>query len=265
MPVECSVEIRAIGQERFHTLDIMLMGIAFELQNTLGNLCDEQIYQSEFSHRCNDLGIHCQREVEVRVIRGSFVKSYFLDLLIDHGLIYEFKTVQALAPIHHSQLINYLLLTGTCHGKLVNFRPKSVESRFVSTRMNRDDRMSYRLAEATWRCNPESTRLKAALAELLADWGAFLDINLYREALLHLMDGPECGVFPVPIQIGNRAVGHQNMCMLNPEQAWHLSAVRINQCVHEIQIRRILQHTPLTSIHWINLNHRDITLKTLQK
>jgi GxxExxY protein len=235
------------------------------LQNSLGKLCDERIYQSEFAHRCDKLRIPCQREVEVRAIHGSFVKSYFLDVLIDQGAIYELKTVQALAPNHQAQLLNYLMLTGTHDGKLINFRAKSVESRFVSTSMNRDDRMSYRLSDSTWCSNQESERLKSTLVELLADWGAFLDMNLYREALRHLLEGPESGQFPVAIQIGDRAAGFQNMCLLNREQAWHLSAIRINLATHETQIRRLLQHTALTSIHWINLNHREITLKTIQK
>jgi GxxExxY protein len=265
MPVEIPVEIQTIGQRRFHELDTALMGIAFELQNSLGNLCDERIYQSELAYRCDKVGIQCHREVEVRVFHRSFVKSYFLDLLVELGVIYEFKTVRALAPSHHSQLLNYLLLTATHHGKLVNFRTKSVESQFVSTNLSHDERKSYHLSDSNWHETDESFRLKATLIDLLADWGAFLDINLYRDALLHLLNGPESGLFPVAIQLQGRTAGFQNMCLLNSEQAWHLSALKTHLQAHENQIRRLLHHTHLTSIHWINLNHREITLKSLQK
>ena len=125
--------------------------------------------------------------------------------------------------------------------------------------------MSCHLSDSNWHGNNESDRLKASLLGLLADWGAFLDLNLYREALLHLLDGPESGLIPIPIQIEDKTMGIQKMCLLSPEQAWHISAVRTNQRAHENQIRRLFQHTSLTFIHWINLNHREITLKSFKK
>jgi GxxExxY protein len=265
MPVECSVEIQSINQEQFHALDRTLMGIAFELQNSVGKLCDEQIYQNELGHRCIEAGIRSQREVEVRVMHGTFAKSYFLDLLVEQGAIYELKAVKALAQAHQSQLINYLLLTGCHHGKLVNFRSKSVESSFVSTQLTRDNRMRYHLSDHDWHHDPDSDRLRNTFTDLLADWGAFLDFTLYREALLHLLNGPDSGLLPVAIRFHERSAGIQNMCLLNPETAWHLSAIKTSLQTHETQIRRLLSYTELKAIHWINLNQSEVILKSLIK
>ena len=55
------------------------------------------------------------------------------------------KTVTALNDSHKQQLINYLLLTGIKHGKLINFRPASVEYSFVSTTLTNEDRYNYSL------------------------------------------------------------------------------------------------------------------------
>jgi hypothetical protein len=148
----------------------------------------------------------------------------------------------------------------------VNFRPGSVESRFVSTRLRRQDRMAFRLADGEWQGDDKtSQRLREILCALLADWGVFLDVNLYREALLYFLDGPEVGVQPVDIEVAGRIVGAQKMCMLNAGTAWHLSSVRQHLMSYQTHLVRLLSHTRLDRIHWINLDQRAVTLKTLNK
>jgi GxxExxY protein len=38
--------------------------------------------------------------------------GYRLDLVVEQPIIIEIKAIEALAPIHHAQLINYLKLSG---------------------------------------------------------------------------------------------------------------------------------------------------------
>jgi len=265
MPVEFSIEMFAAGQEEFHALDRRLMRHAFGLYNSLGRFCDEPIYQNELARRCGEDGIKCHREVEIRVSHQDFTKSYYLDLLVEHCAIYELKAVDCLIPPHQNQLINYLLLTQIHHGKLLNFRSKSVESRFVSTTLDRKDRLNFHLNETEWKECSESMRLKKTLISLLEDWGAYLDMNLYRDALLHLTSGPEGGLQSVSIEVLGRSIGSQKMCLLNAECAWHLSTIKNSLATHEKHILRLMQHTRLQSIYWINLNQGQVTLKTLQK
>ena len=44
-----------------------------------------------------------------------------VDMLVDEALVVELKTVRALAPIHHAQLLSYLRLSGHRIGLLLNF------------------------------------------------------------------------------------------------------------------------------------------------
>jgi GxxExxY protein len=266
MPVECEVEISSTGQERFHDVDKVLMRHAFDMHNTMGRFFDERIYQDELANRCCECGVEAHREVLVRVGYRDFSKDYYLDLLVERGMIYELKATQSLGSAHQNQLINYLLLTGINHGKLVNFRSASVESRFVSTRLNREERMTFKLDETCWQPDAnDCQRLRDVLFEILQDWGAFLDVNLYREALMHFLAGSDTGIQAVNIEVNGRIVGSQKMCLLNPETAWHLSAARVHLQSYETHITRLLRHTQLRKIHWINFNQRSITLKTLQK
>ena len=266
MPIDYGIEILPVDQDRFHAVDKILMRHAFDMHNTMGRFFDERIYQEELAQRCRDSDIEVHREVEIRVSHGDFLKSYFIDHLIERGMIYELKTADSLNANHQKQLIHYLLLSGLNHGKLVNFRPGSVESRYVSTRLERNDRMNFRLeAKLLHDDDDQSARLKDTLRELVGDWGAFLEANLYREALLHFLRDPEAGIQPVDIQIGDRIIGSQKMCLLNPTTAWHLSAMRRHLPSYETHIVRLLSHTRLKRIHWINFDHHLITFKTLKK
>jgi GxxExxY protein len=266
MPIECDVVFSPLEQERFHAVDKVMMGHAFDMHNAMGRFFDERIYHEELMNRCGKSGIEAQRVVEIMVSHLDFHKKYYLDLLVERGTIYELKTAESLSPPHQNQLINYLLLTDINHGKLVNFRAGSVESRFVSTRLNRKDRMTFKIDGTNWKANSDDClQLKAVLNALLEDWGAFLEMSLYREALIHFLGGPNSDSQAVNIEVNGRIVGSQKMSLLNPETAWHLSAVRVNMQSYETHIARLLRHTRLSRIHWININQRSITLKTLIK
>ena len=264
MPVECAAVPVPMGQEEFHEIDRIVMGQVFAMHNSMGRFLDERIYQDELAHRCANLGLEAMREVEVRVKHGDFQKSYFLDLLIGGGCLYELKTAASLVPRHDRQVIHYLLLTGLHHDKLVNLRPPSVESRFISTRLTRKDRESWTLDDRGWEpCGETGVSFRRLLFGLLDDLGLFLDAILYKEALVHLTQASGGGIRSVPVVAGKRVAGSPNLCLLNPECAWHLSANRENLDSYEIHLARLLRNTPLHAMHWINLNHRHVTIKTL--
>ncbi len=266
MPIESSIDFTPVEQDRFHAVDREVMRHAFDIHNTLGRFCDERIYQEELAQRCRESNFEVHREVRLHVLHQDFRKSYYLDMLVRRGVIYEMKAAATLNKSHQKQLINYLLLAHLNHGKLVNLRPESVESRFVSTSLSRKDRSLFQLSDSKWQDDDEpSRRLRDTLCALLDDWGAFLDVSLYREAMLHLMNGPESGIHSVDIEVEGRTVGTQKMCLLTPNTAWHLSAIRQHLRSYETHIVRMFNHTPLEKMHWINIDQRTVAFKTLRK
>jgi GxxExxY protein len=44
-----------------------------------------------------------------------------MDLLVENLVIVEVKSVDAVAPVHHAQIISYLKLSGKSIGLLINF------------------------------------------------------------------------------------------------------------------------------------------------
>ena len=265
MPIKCNINIEPVGQDQFHLVDKIVMRHAFDIHNTIGSFCDEHIYQTELCKRCRD-SFDVHSEVLIRILHQGFSKAYFIDMLVDNSIIYELKATSHIHSNHQKQLINYLMLTGTQHGKLINFRSSSVESSFVSTGLNKELRHVFQLIDNEWQGNDKgSQQLRDTLYSLLEDWGAFLDITLYTEALIYFNHESEAGVKPVDISINDQTVGIQSMNMIDSKTAWHLSAVRDNKNFYETHIGRLLKHTSLNRIHWINFEHHKIILKTITK
>ena len=147
MPISCSHSIRRLSQREFGDIAYEVMGHVFAVHNELGRFFDEEIYQSEIARRL----ANAITEVPIKVSFGDFQKSFYLDLLVDGGAIFELKAVDNLVPRHLAQLLNYLLLTDSCHGKIINMHNEEVEHQFVNTSLTRADRVSFSVRDDGWR------------------------------------------------------------------------------------------------------------------
>lgn len=267
MPIEVSTEIKVYDQEEFHALDRRVMGVVFDVHNDFGRLLDEYLYKTEIAARCIAIGLHpAEREVRVRVSNDSFAKDYFLDLLFCHGFMLETKAVERLADAHRGQALNYLLMAGMKHGRLVNLRPERVEHEFVSTTLTPEERRRFSIVEKDWdETNGPSRRLKLKTIELIEDWGAFLDVNLYREALVHFLGGAGSVCQAVEVFSGPRLLGTQNFNLLDAETAFAVTAKKEGVGAIRDHLDRLLHHTALNGIQWINLNRHYVEFTTLSK
>lgn len=266
MPIEIRSEVRSLSQQEFHELNHRVLGIIFGIHNEFGRFLDEQLFKTEIAARCNHVGISAQPEVRIRVIHETFHKDYSVDLLFSNGLPLEAKTTETLAPAHRAQGLNYVMLLGVQHGTLVNLRPERVQHEFVSTHLTPEKRHHFEIVDKTWQAlDEQSAWLKEKMIGLLRDWGAFLEIGLYRDATTHFLGGAERVMKPVPIYSGKRFLGRQKMHLLNDESAFAITAVAGNQAHIERHHMRLLQHTPLKCVQWIYLNHHQIEFSTLSK
>jgi GxxExxY protein len=265
MPIAVPAGVRTIEEEAFHEIDYQVMGLAFNMRNELGRLWDENIYQNELAFRCQQAGLPgVSTEVPIHVSFRTFTKTYCMDLLVAGGAMFELKTTSALTERHWTQAIQYLLLAGLSHGALVNLRPASVQHRFVSTRLTPEKRRAYTVDDAQWQdSDAESLWLKQFVLDLLCDWGAFLAADLYCEAVEHFRGGPHSVVHQVDIVNGPRVMGSQQLHLLNPATAFRITTLTREQASYEQHLRKMLAHTRLRRVQWVNLNHHAITLKTL--
>ena len=266
MPIEHDFPVNVLSQDEFHAIDRVVMRQAFDVQNELGRFYKESVYRNELEFRLRSLGMPVLAEAPVRVVFRDFVKYYFLDSLVGNGAVYEFKMAEALVGGHEKQLLNYLFLLGVHHGKLINLFPKSVEHRFVSTRLTHERRRNMIFDDSSW--NELCVRglgVRQLLEDLLFDWGAFLERSLYAEALTHFFCPEDLQGRPVNICVGGRVVGRQDVCLLEDDVSLHVSAITKNHLSYQRHLERIFEHTCLTRIQWINFNRDKVEMVSLKK
>jgi GxxExxY protein len=266
MPIHCPITIAPLNADEFAAMDYRVMGHAFASQNDLGRLCDECVYEADLKTRLLADGfkqVHTQ--VPVMVSHQSFSKTYQLDLVVEQAL-YELKTTTRLTGEHETQLLNYMLLLGLGRGKLLNFRPVKVEGQLRATSLTQEERRKFTLSASNWReLTPACGTLRQALIDLLSDWGAFLDIALYQEALIHLFGGAQVVEQRLPLSRLGANLGSQRFTLHAPGIAFRLTAFTEDQPTIEHQLRRLLALTNLRAMQWINLNHAHIEFKTLTR
>lgn len=267
MPISCPVSLKPITEAEFRELDYGVTRQVFDSHNEFGRFCDEVIYKNDVARRLRAHGVtEVIRELPVEVTHGTFAKTYFVDLLVGLSSVYEFKMATALVGEHRKQTLHYLLLLGCQRGKIFNLRPASVEHVFVATRLTPELRREFRIDAARWRkTGPQSVLLKGVVAELLSDWGAFLDLQLYREALIHFLGGEAQVVQPVDIRTDGCVLGSQRMNLLDADTAFSLTALTKleEQTRCETHLHRLLSHTRLRAMQWLNFSHHDIQFVTL--
>lgn len=266
MPIHCSVEIPGLTLAQCKDADYRIMGYAFACQNDLGRLCDEGVYETDLAARLRGDGF---REVytqqPVTVTHGEFSKSYYLDLLAD-GALYELKSVSALGGEHQAQLLHYMLLLGLRCGKLLNFGPDSVVGKLVATRLTPDVRRQFAAEATRWQeITAACSGLRSIMTDLLTDWGAFLQVPLYQEALTHFLGGETQVVQRVPLARAGLPLGTQRMHVHGPGVAFVVTAYTTGLPSHEISLRKLLLLTPLAALQWLNLNHATIQFVTLTR
>jgi GxxExxY protein len=265
MPVHCPVSVAGLSADEFEKLDYRVMGHAYASQNELGRLCDECAYQADLKARLLADGFHSVlTEVPVTVTHGDFTKKYFLDLIADHAL-YELKAEANLVSEHDAQLYNYIFLLGIPRAKFLNFRSGKVQGKIIATSLTQEARRRFSVITERWKdLTPACATLRQSLCELLKDWGAFLEITLYQEALLHFLGGAGNVEHRISLSRGEVDLGTQRMFVHASGVAFRLTAITDDQHFVESHLRRLFALTSLKAIQWINLNHARIEFTTIQ-
>jgi len=263
MPIELRENIRSLDQDTFGKIAFVVIEQAFHVHNRLGRFFDEEVYQQELAQLLLSRAV---TETDISVKYADFCKTYFIDLLVDQGAIFELKTVKQLTDRHRAQLLNYLLLTGSRHGKLINFRPERVEHEFVNTTITHTDRISFIVDDSEWDASMErAIDIRNLVENFLRDWGTGLDLQLYEDALTHFLGGKDRVVQEINIISENRCIGHQKVRLAGNDTAFKFTALTDSQEDFESHIWRFLMHTDLKRIMWINVTLHMVTMKTFKK
>lgn len=262
MPIECPVEIARLSSEEFGNLDYSVMGLIFESQNELGRLADERVYQADIADRLSAANIAVQRELPVRVVYDTFIKTVYLDLIVCQKAVYELKTVSALTNAHVAQLLDYLYLLDLPRGKLVNLRGRIVDSQFINAPISRKERCGFAVSSDQYNGEPS---LPVRVVDLIRDWGTSLSIPLYREAISHLFGCGGTDDQLLPLSRNGRTLGNQKFYLIDQTHAFDVTAFANLDNDYPVQLSQLIKLSALDAIHWINIGSHLVTFRTIKR
>jgi len=100
-----------------------VIGIALNLHNELGPGLLESVYEHSMAYELRNAGFQIGQQVAMPLIYKDIKMEcdYRIDLMIENRVIIEIKSVESLAPVHFSQTLTYLKLSGCKLGLLINF------------------------------------------------------------------------------------------------------------------------------------------------
>ena len=109
-------------------------------------------------------------------------------------------------------------------------------------------------------------RMREKMIAVLRDWGTGLDLALYEQAAACLCGQPPNVESDVEVRMGDRLLGVQRMRLASPEAAIRVTALapewlgdfRAHLC-------RLLAHTDLRVIQWINVTRSSLQFRTIKK
>lgn len=264
MPVTCREQLTPLTRQAFSTLSYDIFGDILAIRQELGRFFDEKHYKRALALRRTDIKL----EVPVTVRFQTFEKLYFLDALVAAGAVLEFKATETLTPRHRAQALHYQMLTGLECGMLINVRPETVTKEYVNCLLSSAARHDFQFVTSAWQAGlPGAARVYEVLAELLHDWGNCLDIPLYEEALTHFLGGEIEVVRPVKVHFDGAELGDQVFRLAADRIAFKLTAfdakeAQVNFAPH---IQRLLAHTELDAVLWVNLGRHEITFRSLER
>ncbi len=96
----------------------------------------ESAYEACLSHELIEDGLAIKRQVSLPIIYGGVRLrcGYRADIIVAQSVILEIKSVAQLTPLHTSQMLTYLRVSGLSIGLLMNFNSVTLKDglrRFV--------------------------------------------------------------------------------------------------------------------------------------
>ena len=122
----------------------MVLNCAMKVHTSLGPGLLESVYELCLAHELLKSGVRAVRQTAIPVIYdGMEIEGGFrADLVVEGLVIVEIKSIDKILPVHRSQLLTYLKLSGLKLGYLLNFNVSHMRDGIgrVVNGLNRPDR-----------------------------------------------------------------------------------------------------------------------------
>ena len=100
-----------------------IIGAAIHVHRELGPGLLESAYAACLAYELKKCGLAVDEQKPVPLVyeQVKLECGYRMDLLVEHSVVVEVKSVEALAPIHEAQVMSYLRPSGCKLALLINF------------------------------------------------------------------------------------------------------------------------------------------------
>jgi GxxExxY protein len=111
-------------------LSYQIIGAAIQLHKLLGPGLLESAYENALANDLRELGFEVKQQSPMPFIykNVNLEVGYRIDLIVEGKIIVELKSIESLAPVHFSQTLTYLKLSGMKLALLINFNSKILKS-----------------------------------------------------------------------------------------------------------------------------------------
>lgn len=260
MPIDVKGKVLRLSQQEFAEIVYYTMGKIFDIHREFGYLFDAIVYKKVLADRLGN----AQSEVEIEVTWRDFAKSYFMDVVVSQGAVFELKAVESLNGSHERQLLHYLLLSDIQHGKLVNIRPGRVEHKFVNTALTHAKRVQFQTESSAWAPTPGfGMAEKSLVEEMVRDWGTALSRSLYEEAIVHFLGGPETVFGWTSVKRDGTVIAQQSVSLCAPGTALKVTTFNDDTETFINVLEHYVHHTDLQALQWINIGLKTIRFTTI--
>ena len=115
-----------------------IIGAAIEVHRSLGPGLLESAYQECLYFELKAKGYSVQKEIPQPIVYKDIKldHGYRIDLLVEHKIVVELKTVEKFTDVHTAQILTYMKLGDYPIGLLLNFNTKLLKNgikRFINT------------------------------------------------------------------------------------------------------------------------------------
>ena len=106
----------------YEELSRKVINAYYNVQRILGKGLAEKVYENALCIELEEMGIPYVRQKELSVeYKGYNIGNYIADIVVDEKIILELKAVNAITQEHVAQTLNYINLTHSKVGYILNF------------------------------------------------------------------------------------------------------------------------------------------------
>ena len=111
----------------------IIVDTAFRIHRDIGPGLFESVYERIMEVELTKRGLNVLRQEPIPIIYHDehFKSGFRCDLLVEHKVIVEVKSIEALHPVHKKQVLTYLRFSDKRLGLLINFNVALIKDGIV--------------------------------------------------------------------------------------------------------------------------------------